>query len=249
MVGISGGHDGCGERRDERHQPQAEDDGPRQHVGGPRRAGPYAGEEEQPGAGQQRTDGELGSRADSLRQRARSGREDEHENGDREQRHSRLQRGPAGGDLQLVGDEKERHADRAVEEHGREVHDGEGAVAEQRRRHQWIVGVAHVVNEGGDGDDRHRARGQDRGAGPPARSGLGERPGAGGQAGHGERGAGEVEAPRRVRVAGLGHRRVGAGNSERGDRHVDEERPAPARPVDQGAPDEGPDRTGHTSQP
>ena len=127
---MGGGHDRRGEGRDERRQPQAEHDGAWQHVGGPRRTGTDPGQQDQPGAGEQRADDELGSRSDSLGQGARPGREHEHQHGDGEQRHARLQCRPARGDLELVGDEKERQPERAEQEHGHEVHDREGAVAE-----------------------------------------------------------------------------------------------------------------------
>ena len=47
-------------------------------------------------------------------------------------------------DLQFVDDEEERNADRGVQQHGREVHDGELATAEQARAGRADRGVCSI---------------------------------------------------------------------------------------------------------
>ncbi len=95
-------------------------------------SGPMRASRSSPSRGEQRTDGELQPRADPLGERARPGGEHEHEHRGGQQCGAGLECRPSGADLQLVRDQEERDADRGVQQHGREVGDGELAAAEQR---------------------------------------------------------------------------------------------------------------------
>ena len=92
------------------------------------------------------------------------------------------------------------------------------------------------------------ARAEHRRIGPAARPGLGERPRRRAEAHDRERGADEIETARRVRIARFRHRRARADDDERGDGHVDEERPPPARAVDEPPADERTDRAGDAAE-
>ena len=158
------------------------------------------------------------------------------------------ERRPAGRHLQLVGHEEERHADRGVEEHGREVRHREFAPLEQRGRHEWVVVVHHSVHERADAEQRDHAGDDHAGVGPAVRTRLRERVCAGAERDHRQARADEVEATRRVRIARLRYRDACAHDDDQRDRHVDEERPTPTRSVDEPAAEERTDRARDTAE-
>ena len=108
--------------------------------------------------------------------------------------------------------------------------------------------VEHAPDEGRDAGHGEHTRPEDRAVGPTPRPRFGERPGGRTEAHHGQACPDEVEAPGRVRVARLRHRRVRARDDDRGDRQVDQERPAPSRTVDEPPAEERADRAGDTAQ-
>ncbi len=211
MVGVGGGHDGGGERSDEGDEPASQQECGGQHVGGPVRGGSDAGEQQEAGRGHQRTDSQLDRRADVLRERARSCREQEHEDGGRKHRHSRLERGPSGRDLEFVGDEEEGEADGGVEEDGADVDHGERAAPEEgwwNKRRRGAAEVKYEHDHGADGDGK---RCDNCGIIPAARTDLGQRPRNRGQTDDRIPCAANIEPPGGMCVFGLGHGGAGYG--------------------------------------
>src|SRR5262249_3789999 len=146
------------------------------------------------------------------------------------------------------GQKQEQPAQRHVEEEGYGVHADEGADVEELRRHQRRRGPA--FDEGEADEQRHaRGRGRERGHRRRRARGADAARGQGAEAGGGEDGAGDGErAAGRLGTVG---RHAGQRQDEerRGQRHIDDEDPAPARVVDEPAADEGPGGGGQGGRP
>ena len=156
--GSVDGHHGRGQWGDVGDEPDAEDKGSGQDIGGPRGFGVDPGEKQHPCAGEDRSGGELEAGTDSLGKTTGSGGEEEHEGGGRQEGEAGLEGGPAGGDLELVGDEEEGQSDPGVEEKGSEVHNGERPVAKELGRHQRVGRPSDVRDEPGHGQDCNAQR-------------------------------------------------------------------------------------------
>ena len=107
----------------------------------------------------------------------------------------------------------------------------------ERRMWTTNAGSRQAADERRDGDD---------GVGPAAWSGLGERERGRRERDDGDDGTADVEVGG-VLVAGLGDR-PRAGEHDRGDGNVDEERPPPAGAVDEPATDERAERAGDAAE-
>jgi hypothetical protein len=142
---------------------------------------------------------------------------------------------PSRAALDVLQEEGE-HEERAQ---GAEVHRGADGVGGGEGRATEQGGGEHRVRA--PALDRHQGR-QERGGRHAGRGRAGDdREGQRGQQRHRERGAGDVGCAG-ARLARLVHDACRDRQGDRDDREVDEEGPAPARAVDQGAAGDDPSR-------
>ena len=165
-------------------------------------------------------------------------READHEQGDGQQRGSRLEGRVAERELQLEDQQEERPAEGGVDGERGEVGPAELAVPEEGQREHGSRGSClHHHEQPEHHDARH----------PDDRAALDQRVGAERKAGGGRHRAGQVQAGRAGRPA-LGDVTAGDQHAQR-ERQVDEERQAPRDAVDQVAAHERTDGSGDAAEP
>ena len=246
---LHGAEDGCGERSDREGQPGTEHEHRREDRLPIRRSGFDAAEQQHRAGDHQRSDAHLQARADALRERARSRREQQHDHGEREERRAGFESRVAEVGLQVHDHQEGGGAERGVHGEGHCVGPRELAGAEERKRHDRIHDPRFEDDEG---DQREHAEAAEhrRQCGPPSARTFDQRVDNPGEA---ER---EQGAPREVEwvlagafVATLGHVTGRDPDRRSRDGKVDEEHEPPRDGVDQPPAEERSDRGGHAPEP
>ena len=167
MAGLDGAQDRRRQRRDGRRQPEAEHQDAGQDLGQIVGARVGADEQQQAHAGDDRPAGHEHVRADPIRQRSESAREQEHHDRHRQQRQPGLDRGVAADLLDEQDQEERRDAESRVQRQRRQVADCEVADLEQAERHHRLRVVALPEQERDEQNDPSDQRDEHARIAPP----------------------------------------------------------------------------------